>query len=133
MRWRCTLEAREVQAVDADRESPPGVTWSRYSTTSLMGAITRSMEPAQRKFPGRACYDAAMGQREKIVRRGRVTVKDEGKTYEGTYEIIGSRHPLIKVSLLFVGSKVTQVGGMEEEALAHLLLSELVAQKKGRS
>ncbi len=74
-----------------------------------------------------------MGREPKIVRRGTVSEQRDGKAYESTYEILGSRDPLVRVSLVGAGSKATQVGGMDEESLAHMRLSELIGEIKRRS
>jgi hypothetical protein len=55
-----------------------------------------------------------------------VLIELKGETYHGTYTVVGG---MITVSTGF-GSKTTQVGGTPVEALAMLLLSELVNEDK---
>ena len=61
---------------------------------------------------------------------GTVAVEIGGRTYTATYTVSG-RRPVLRVTSGF-GSKATQLGGMEPEELARVLLSELVEEQLGR-
>lgn len=55
--------------------------------------------------------------------QGTIEITVEGKTYRGDWKL---EKGLLTVSSFGLGSETTQLGRLEEEALARLLLSELV-------
>lgn len=62
--------------------------------------------------------------------RSTVTLIVEGRTYQADYSISRGVHPMITVSCEF-GTRSTQLGGMPEEALARLILSQMVSRDIG--
>ncbi len=55
-----------------------------------------------------------------------ISVEVNGKIYKGTYEV---RSKMIFVSSAY-GSKTTQIGGMPQEALAKMLLREILRESR---
>jgi len=60
-----------------------------------------------------------------------ITVEVDGEKYTGRYEVSRGGYRMITVMSAF-GSKSTQLGGSTPEALAKLLLGELVGENKNR-
>jgi len=63
--------------------------------------------------------------RRSPVRGGSVTIMRDGVSYHAQYSVSTGRHPVITVSSE-LGTKSTQLGGLDAEPLARLLLSEMV-------
>jgi hypothetical protein len=59
-------------------------------------------------------------------RHFRITL--DGREFEGTYTVNG---PILAVESLLMGMKRRQLGGAHPEALARLLLAELVYEHEG--
>jgi hypothetical protein len=75
-----------------------------------------------------------MGRKPKIVAQGTVGIDYEGQRYTGSYTVEGGKVRTIEVHAhALPGTKVTQVGGMDVESLAGLLLLELVGQARAKA
>lgn len=61
---------------------------------------------------------------------GEVSIEHNGKTYTGHWT--AERGGVLRLNCFELGSKVTQIGGMTEEALARLLLRELVTEAEAK-
>ncbi len=73
---------------------------------------------------------------EVVVAEGIVEATVDGKVYRGKWQIkqVGKRPPVKQIWVagenFIAGLKTTQLGNMLPESLAHLLLRELIAQRK---
>lgn len=61
--------------------------------------------------------------------QGSVTVEFDGKSYNGDWELDGS---LLEVTSFECGSNSTQLGNMQPETLAKMLLRELLQESRAK-
>jgi hypothetical protein len=65
------------------------------------------------------------------IRSGTVTITRDGVSHHAQYTVTTGRYPVITVSSE-LGTKSTQVGALDAEPLARMLLSEMVPRGRAQ-